>query len=227
MNTGVPDEWRRRYRKQIILRELGLRGQGRIGEGSVLVIGAGGLGGIVSILLVRAGVGRVRIVDSDVVQEENLHRQLLFTEAHAANRIPKAEAAASVLGAINAGVEVEGVVGRVTAHTLPSFLEGMRVVVDATDNWGTRDLINSVGRKTGTRGVHGGILGTSGAVLTVVPDEGPCLRCLYPSLPGPDSPHSPDVVGILNTIPALVGTLQATEALRLLVGEPPRQCWLT
>ncbi|MBN1423609.1 ThiF family adenylyltransferase, partial [Candidatus Fermentibacteria bacterium] len=144
MNDGSQSRWRNRYRKQIILKEIGLVGQGRIMEGSVLVVGAGGLGGIVSILLVRAGVGTVRIVDSDVVEEENLHRQMLFTEADATARVPKAEAAARILREINSTARIEGIVTRATVQTLPELMAGMQVALDATDNFQTRDAINEV-----------------------------------------------------------------------------------
>ncbi|MCU0613348.1 MAG: HesA/MoeB/ThiF family protein, partial [Candidatus Eisenbacteria bacterium] len=203
--------WRSRYRKQIILKGVGLEGQARIMQGSALVVGAGGLGGIVAMLLVRAGVGTVRIVDFDVVEEENLHRQILFTEADASARAPKAEVAAEVLRAVNSGCSIEGVVTRVTTETLPSLLSGMKVVVDATDNFGTRDVINAACLAHRIPWVHGGVLGTAGALMSIVPWEGPCLRCLYPALPEDGSLQTTSAVGIMNTLPALVGALQVTE----------------
>src|SRR5512136_1302183 len=133
VTNGEDGRWRTRYRKQIILKEVGLVGQGKIMQGSALVIGAGGLGGIVSILLVRAVVWTVRVVDSDVVAEDNLHRQLLFTEADVEARAPKAQAAAAALRAINSTVQIEGIVARVNRQTLPDLVHGIRVVIDATD----------------------------------------------------------------------------------------------
>lgn len=208
--------WRVRYRKQILVKEIGLVGQQRIMGGSVLVVGAGGLGGIVSILLVRAGVGKVRIVDSDAVQEENLHRQLLFTEADVRAQALKASAAARALQAMNSRVEVEWVATRATKRELDELLDGMTVAVDATDNFATRDALNAACLSRGIPWVYGGVLGTAGACMTIVPRSGPCLRCLFPTLPDDRSLQTTNTVGVLPTLPAIIGSVQVTEVLRIL-----------
>ena len=222
MTNGENGRWRSRYRKQIILKEVGLVGQGRIMRSSALVVGAGGLGGIVSILLVRAGVGTVRIVDFDVVAEDNLHRQLLFTEADVKAHAPKAQAAAVALRAINSTVQIEGIVARADRQTLPDLVDGIGVVIDAADNFETRDVINDVCLARNVPWIYGGVLGTAGALMAIVPRGGPCLRCLYPILPDDDSLNTTTIVGVLNTLPTLIGSLQVTEALRMLVGEGAR-----
>lgn len=208
--------WEQRYKRQILLKELGLVGQRALMEGRVLVVGVGGLGGTAALLLARAGVGRLRIVDGDVVREEDLHRQLLFTQEHARARTPKVHAAKEVLASINPTVEVEAVFGRASQDSLDPLVTGVDVVVDGTDNFATREIINLTCVRKGIPWVHGGVLGTCGVAMTVVPGRSACFRCLYPVLPDDASIPTTSTVGILPTVPTLVASIQVSQVLNLL-----------
>ncbi len=207
-----------RYARQKVLPEIGARGQERLLASTALVIGCGALGSTQAELLVRAGVGRVRIADRDLVELNNLQRQLLFEESDVAERLPKAEAAARKLRRINSSVVVEPRVLDVTPGNLPSLLEGVTVVIDATDNIETRYLINDACVERGIPWVYGGAVGTSGMVMPIRPGQGPCLRCLFAEPPPPGSLPTCEIAGVLNTAPAVIAALQVTEALKLLTG---------
>ncbi len=184
----------------------------------VLIVGCGGLGGIVASLLVRAGIGALRIADRDVVELDNLHRQLLYTESDVQNRTPKVEAAARVLSQAHSGAIIEALFLEVDSGSIENLVTDVDLLIDATDNLKTRYLINDVCVKTGKPWVYGGIAGTLGMMMTMIPGKGPCFRCLFPEPPDPDSQGRNESAGILNTVPAVVGSLQASEALKLLVG---------
>ncbi len=211
-----------RYARQLGLREIGARGQQKLAESSVLLVGAGALGTHQAELLARAGVGRLRIADRDFVQLDNLHRQSLFDEADAEARWPKAEAAKRRLAEINRDVTVEALVVDVTARNVERLLDGVALALDATDNAETRYLVNDACVKRALPWVYGGAVGTTGAVMSVRPGGGPCLRCVFPDPPPPGTLLTCELRGVLNTLPAMVAALQVTEALRLLVGDPPR-----
>ncbi len=207
-----------RYARQLVLAQIGPHGQARLHQSSVLVVGAGALGSRQAELLARAGVGRLRIADRDFVQLDNLPRQALFDEEDARLGRPKAEAARRRLAQINREVAVEPMVIEVTARNIESLLTGVEVVLDGTDNPETRYLVNDACCKLGIPWIYGGVLGTRGVVLPVRPGVGPCLRCVFPDPPAPGTLATCDRVGVLNTAPALVATLQATAALRWLLG---------
>jgi molybdopterin-synthase adenylyltransferase len=216
-----------RYARQLALPEIGVHGQQKLAESSVLLLGAGALGTHQAELLARAGVGRLRIADRDFVQLDNLHRQSLFDEADAEARWPKAEAARRRLAEINRDVTAEALVVDVTARNVERLLDGVEVVLDATDNAETRYLVNDACIKHAVPWVYGGAVGTTGAVMLVRPGAGPCLRCVFPDAPAPGTLLTCEVRGVLNTVPALVAALQVTEAIRLLVGDAPRATYLT
>jgi len=209
-----------RYLRQELLAELGSAGQERLAAARVLVAGCGALGTNQAQLLARAGVGYLRIVDRDVVELSNLHRQVLFLEEDVAGQLPKAVAAARRLAAANSEVRVEPVVADIGQHTVESLLSGCDLVLDATDNLETRYLINDACVKHRVPWVYGGAIGVQGTVMVVRPGEGPCLRCLLPTPPGPGMLPTCDQLGVLNTAPALVAALQVTEAVKLLAGSP-------
>jgi molybdopterin/thiamine biosynthesis adenylyltransferase len=211
-----------RYSRQTVLKEIGAAGQKRLLDSRVLVVGCGALGCTQAQLLARAGVGTLRLVDRDFVELSNLQRQLLFDEDDVASRLPKAEAAARKLRRVNSAIQIEGLVTDLTPRNALELVASSDIVLDATDNLETRYLLNDASVKLGKPWIYGGAVGSSGVLLPVVPGEGPCLRCLFGEPPPPGTLPTCDLLGVLNTAPALVATLQVTEALRLLLGEPAR-----
>jgi len=209
-----------RYSRHTLLSEIGRAGQDRIGRASVLVVGCGALGTAQAERLVRAGVGRVRVVDRDFVTESNLQRQTLFVDADVAARLPKAAVLAERLLALNPGVVVEGVVDDVNPDTILKLLGGIDLVLDATDNFETRFLLNDACLEAGLPWVYGGVVGTAGMTLNVRPGRGPCLRCLVRDLPPAGALPTCDTAGILNTLPWIVAAVQVTEGLKLLLDDP-------
>jgi len=207
-----------RYARQTQLTEVGAKGQARLMASSVLVLGCGALGSNLASLLTRAGVGRIRVVDRDILELNNLQRQVLFDEGDVAAGLPKAEAAARRLRRINSAVEVEAQVSDATSRNIERMLDGINLLVDGTDNLETRYLLNDVCVKLGMPWIYGGVIGTTGMSMTIVPGEGPCLRCVFPSPPPPGSLPTCETRGILGTLPAAIAAVQATEAIKLLCG---------
>jgi adenylyltransferase/sulfurtransferase len=197
---------------------LGREGQERIVQARALVCGCGALGSVIANTLVRAGVGRVRLVDRDVLELSNLQRQVLFTEADVAAGLPKAVAARNHLAEINSEVEIEAIVDDVDHTNIGRLLDGVDVLLDGTDNFETRFLLNDASVKYGVPWVYGGCLGAEGQTLTILPGETPCLRCLMPEPPAPGTTPTCDSAGILSTIINVIASLQANEALKLLAG---------
>jgi molybdopterin/thiamine biosynthesis adenylyltransferase len=211
-----------RYQRHLSLPEIGVEGQRRLSRATVLVAGCGALGSTQAELLARAGIGTLRLVDHDVVQLGNLQRQALYTEEDVRERRTKVEAAARHLQAINSGVDVEIHCTRLGESNLPALVRGADLVLDGLDNFPSRYLVNDTCVELGVPWVHGGVVGTSGNVLAVVPGRGPCLRCVFPKPPPAGVPPLPETDGLLNTLPHLVASLQVTAALRLLLrGDPP------
>ncbi len=210
-----------RYSRQSILPEIGASGQQALSESTVVVIGCGALGTHSADLLVRAGFGHVRIVDRDLVELSNLQRQMLFDEDDASSGLPKAVAAAKKLMRVNSEVRVEPLVCDVTPNNIEQVIDSASVVLDGTDNFETRYLVNDACVKHGVPWVYAGVIGTEGMTLTVVPGRGPCLRCLNPVPPEPGTLPTCEMAGVLNTAPALLASLQVTEACRLLI-EPEK-----
>jgi adenylyltransferase/sulfurtransferase len=211
-------DWTTRYHRQILLPQIGEEGQKKLGESSVLVVGCGGLGGISSSLLVRAGIGHIRIAERDTVELGNLHRQLLYGETDANDRVSKAYAAEQILRAANSDVKVEAVEIEATDDSMETLLRNIDIVLDGTDNLKTRFTINRACVRLGIPWVYGGVTDTRGMVMTVIPDKGPCLRCVFPEMSDSGEADVANIVGIINTIPAVIGALQVTEAFKLLVG---------
>ncbi len=215
LHMTLPD----RYLRQIRFAPLGEPGQRRLMQGRALVCGCGALGSAVANTLVRAGVGTVRIVDRDVVELGNLHRQLLFDEEDARRGLPKAVAAAARLRAVNATVAVEPIVADVDHTSVEQFCSGVDVIVDGTDNFETRFLLNDVAVCRGLPWIYGGCVGAEGRTMTVVPGCTPCLRCLLPDCPLPGSTPTCDTAGILEPIVGLIAAIEAIEAIKILSGQ--------
>jgi len=212
-----------RYSKQILLKDFGAEGQRKLAGASVLIVGCGALGSVESQLLVRAGVGRVRIVDRDVPEIGNLHRQILFDEDDVQARSPKAEVAGRKLPRANSSVAVETRVMEVTADNIDGLISDVDLVLDATDNFETRYVINDACVKSRKPWIYGGVIATSGMSMTIVPGRGPCLRCLFPNPPEPGTVPTMETEGVLATAPVTVAALEATEAIKLLAGAQPRE----
>jgi adenylyltransferase/sulfurtransferase len=208
-----------RYAKQVLFRGIGVAGQERISAARVAVIGLGALGSVIAEQLCRAGVGALRLVDRDFVELSNLQRQVLYTEADAEARLPKAVAAAERLRAINSEIVIESHVADVTPGNILSLLEGCDLALDATDNLETRFLLNDACIRMGLPWIYGGALGSSGAVLAVQPGQTACLRCLIPQAPAPGTLPNCETDGVLAATTGAVASLQVAQALRLLVGQ--------
>jgi molybdopterin-synthase adenylyltransferase len=207
-----------RYTRQIRFPPLGEDGQRRLAAARALICGCGALGSAVANTLVRAGVGIVRIVDRDFVETSNLARQSLFDEADAAAVRPKAVAAAEKLRAISSSVEIEPIVADVNHANIEPFCEGVDVILDGTDNFETRFLINDAAVKNHLPWIYGGCVGAEGQTMTILPGETPCLRCLMETCPAPGSTATCDTAGILGPIVGLIASIEAMEAIKILSG---------
>jgi molybdopterin/thiamine biosynthesis adenylyltransferase/rhodanese-related sulfurtransferase len=227
-DAGLPTEkpltlsasQKERYRRHLTLPEVGEEGQARLLSSRVLLLGAGGLGSPAALYLAAAGVGTLGVVDGDVVDVSNLQRQVLHTTARAGQ--PKTESAKAALTALNPDVTVVPIQERLTRHNVLDVLRDYDVVVDGGDNFPTRYLLNDACVLLGKPNIHGSVFRFEGQVTSFVPGRGPCYRCLYPAPPPPEDAPSCAEAGVLGVLPGVVGLLQATEALKLLlgVGEP-------
>ncbi len=211
-----------RYSRQMLLPQIGRAGQEKLAAARIGLVGCGALGSVIASHLVRAGIGLLRIIDRDYPEIHNLQRQILFTEEDVARRIPKAEAAAAYLRMVNSRVVVEPVVATIDPDSLPGFAADLDLVVDGTDNFPTRFLINRYAVERGMPWVYGGVVGTTGMSMTIVPGEGPCLRCLVRDLPSREQCPTADVAGVLSTVVAVIGSVEATEAVKLVVDPTAR-----
>jgi sulfur-carrier protein adenylyltransferase/sulfurtransferase len=209
-----------RYARQVTLPQVGVAGQLRLRGARVLVVGAGGLGSPVALYLAAAGVGTLGIVDHDQVELTNLHRQLLHGTADIGR--PKVDSARDRLAQVNPHVQVVPHHLRLTSANAMELLRGYDVVLDGTDNFATRYLINDACVLLGIPNVHGAIFRFDGQVSVFATPDGPCYRCLFPAPPAPGSVADCATAGVLGALPGLVGTIQAVEAIKLLlgIGEP-------
>ncbi len=207
-----------RYHRQVLLPVIGEAGQQRLHRGRVCVLGVGALGTHVAMLLARAGVGFLRLVDRDVLEWTNLQRQVLYEEADVESALPKAVAAARALERVNRDVSIEPVVIDVDATSIVPLIADVDVVVDGSDNFELRYLLNDAALELNKPWIYGGAIGTLGTTFTVIPGETACLRCLFPEPPPAGSVPTCDTAGVLGPAAALVGALQASEAIKLLVG---------
>jgi adenylyltransferase/sulfurtransferase len=217
MANNLSNEEIRRYSRHLILPEFGMAGQRRLKEGSVLLIGTGGLGSPLALYLAAAGVGHIGLVDFDVVDESNLQRQI----AHGTSTIGvrKTESARLRLNDLNPNVEVTTYEEQVTSENAFELMRPYDVIVDGTDNFPTRYLTNDASVMLGKPNVYGSIFRFEGQATVFYPKEdGPCYRCLYPEPPPPGLVPSCAEGGVLGVLPGVIGTIQATEAIKLLAG---------
>jgi len=206
-----------RYSRQTIFSAIGSEGQRRISGSSVVIIGCGALGTVIASSLVRAGVGRVRIVDRDLIEYHNLQRQVLFNEDDIREGLPKATAAERYLKKVNSSIEIEGIVADVNYSNIEKFIGGADVVLDGLDNLETRFLINDACLKHKIPWVHGGAISSSGVTMTIMPHEPPCFRCFTPGSPG-GMVQTCDTAGVIGPAPFIIGSLQSVAAIKILVG---------
>ena len=207
-----------RYARQFRYARLGEEGQRGLSAARVLVCGCGALGSVVADILARAGIGHLRLVDRDYLELHNLQRQVLYSEADVASGLPKAAIAASKLRDINSAIEIEPVVADVTASNIAHLCSGVDVIVDGTDNFETRYLLNEAAQKFNIPWVYGGAIGASGQTMTILPGETACLRCVLPEAPPPGSMPNCDTAGILASASHVVASLEAIEAIKIASG---------
>jgi molybdopterin-synthase adenylyltransferase len=217
MNRGQRDK----YSRQILFAGIGETGQERLLRSSAVLVGCGALGGVAAGLLARAGVGRLRIIDRDFVEPSNLQRQTLFEEADASEALPKAVAAERRLGALNADVEVEPVVADLTPQNAHDLLSGFPLILDGTDNFETRLLLNDAAILLAVPWIYAAAVGSYGVTMTIRPGQSACLACL---LEGGEKQAAAgaeatcDTAGVLNAVASVVASIQAGEAIKLLSG---------
>jgi adenylyltransferase/sulfurtransferase len=209
-----------KYSRQILFAGLGEAGQERLLNSSAVLVGCGALGTASANLLVRSGVGRLRIIDRDFVEPSNLQRQTLFDESDAREALPKAVAAERHLRAINSDVSVEGIVADLTAENAGELLAGFPLVLDGTDNFSTRMLINDVAVSVAIPWIYAAVVASYGVTMTISPGDTPCLACLLevPEKNGFGLDETCDTVGILNAAVGVIASIQAAEAVKVLAG---------
>jgi molybdopterin/thiamine biosynthesis adenylyltransferase/rhodanese-related sulfurtransferase len=212
----LTDAQRARYSRQLLIPEIGQEGQRKLLDARVLLIGAGGLGSPAALYLAAAGVGTLGIVDDDVVDASNLQRQVL----HSSDRVgmPKTESAELTLTALNPEVSVVRHPVRLGADNVEELVAAYDVIVDGTDNFETRYLLNDASVRHRKPVVHGSIYRWDGQVTTFVPFDGPCYRCLYPTQPPEELAPACAVAGVLGVLPGIIGLLQANETVKLVLG---------
>ncbi len=218
-------EARERYSRQILFSGIGEEGQEKLLASSAVLVGCGALGTVTANLLVRAGLGRLAIIDRDFVEASNLQRQTLFEEADAREAIPKAIAAERRLRAINSGVRVEGIVADLTPDNALDLLSGFPLILDGTDNFETRLLLNDAAISLGIPWIYAAAVGSYGVTMTIRPGETACLACLLES----GNNHSAiaaedtcDTVGVLNAAAGVIASIESTEATKFLAGRPEK-----
>jgi adenylyltransferase/sulfurtransferase len=212
------DESLERYSRQMRFAGIGEEGQRRLLHSRVTLCGCGALGTVLANALVRAGVGHLRLVDRDFIETNNLQRQVLFDEHDVAENLPKAEAAARKLAAINSSVPVEPVVTDIDRTNILELVADADLILDGTDNFEIRYLINDTAVKLSKPWIYGGCIGSHGQTMTILPGETPCLRCVFEAAPAPGEAGTCETAGVLSPIVNIVASFQAAEAFKILTG---------
>ena len=208
-----------RYIRQIQIEEFGAKGQEKLRDAAVILVGCGGLGTVISNYLVRAGVGEIIIIDPDTVELDNLQRQVLFDEEDVRLNLPKAEAAARKLRKVNSQVSIKPLTEKLSYVNIESVLTKADLVIDGTDDMGTRFLINDACIKHNIPWVYGGVVATYGTSFTIIPGETPCLRCFIEELPSPADIPKCSEVGVLGSAVSIIASIEVTEGLKILTGQ--------
>ncbi|MBI4187232.1 MAG: ThiF family adenylyltransferase [Chloroflexi bacterium] len=208
-----------RYSRQLIFPGIGEEGQAKLANSFAVIVGCGALGTVIATALVRAGAGKVRIIDRDFIEYHNLQRQVLFDEDDIRHELPKATAAERHLKKVNSSIEIEGIVADVNYTNVEGLISGADVVMDGLDNLETRGLVNDACLKLGIPWVYGSAISSSGMTMTVIPHDTPCFRCISISASEASGAIlTCDTAGVISPAPFVVGSLQTAEALKLLVG---------
>jgi len=208
---------RQRYSRQILFPEIGEKGQERLLQPSAVIAGCGALGSLTAMGLARAGVGHLTIIDRDYVESSNLQRQFLFDEADAADALPKAAAAEKHLRAMNSGIDIRGVIADLDPSNADELLSGAEAILDGTDNFETRYLINDFAVSRGVPWIYAAAVGSYGVTMPVIPQATACLRCVYPEPPAGAQPTC-DTTGILNSVIGVIASLASAAAVKILSG---------
>src|SRR5271154_1492989 len=206
-----------RYSRQVLFGEIGVKGQNQLAESRVVIVGCGATGSALASLLARAGVGTLRIVDRDYVEPSNLQRQMLFDENDARESLPKAIAAARQIARFNSQITVEPLVADLVPANVDSLLGSCDLILDGTDNFETRYLINDYAVKNSVAWIYAAAVGSYALTMNILPGESACLACIFPQSPR-GTVETCETSGILNTAVNLVASIAATEALKFLVG---------
>lgn len=206
-----------RYSRQTLFRPVGKQGQERLQASSVAIIGCGALGATLANNLCRAGIGRLVIADRDYIELNNLQRQILFDEDDITRRLPKAIAAAEKLRRINSDVSIKALVEDINTDGIESLVRDVDLVLDATDNFETRYLLNDVCIKYNRPWIYSAVIASYGVTMNILPGDTPCLRCIFPEMPQPGTSPTCDTAGVLNGIVGAITGVASTEALKILL----------
>lgn len=207
-----------RYSRQILFRGIGAKGQEKLLNSRVLLVGCGALGTSHAEMLARAGVGKIRVVDRDFVEFTNLQRQTLFSETDAKEKLPKAIAAKKRLKKINSDIEIAAIVADVNHSNIENLIKDCDLILDGTDNFQTRYLLNDACVKHSKAWIYGAAVSGYGATMTIFPNQTPCLRCIFEEMPNAGSAPTCDTAGVIMPIISTVSAVQVTEALKILTG---------
>lgn len=207
-----------RYSRQLLFSGIGKQGQQQLHDSRVAIIGCGALGAMQAEMLARAGVGFLRLVDRDFVEASNLHRQIMYEEKDAADRLPKAVAAGARIARINSEIATEAIVKDVNYANIEALIADVDVVLDGTDNFETRFLLNDAAVKLNRPWIYGAAVGAHGVQMTIRPGVTPCLRCVFPEMPAAGTSPTCDTAGVILPIIAVIASYQVTETLKLLTG---------
>src|SRR2546421_2398111 len=206
-----------RYSRQTLFGPIGKEGQERLHASNVTIIGCGALGTVLANNLCRAGIGHLVIADRDYIELNNLQRQILFDEEDIARRLPKAIAAAEKLHRVNSTTKIEALVEDINADGIESLVQNVDLVLDATDNFETRYLINDACVKHGRPWIYSAVIASYGVTMNIIPGDTPCLRCIFPEMPLPGTTPTCDTAGVLNGIVGAIAGIASTEAIKLLL----------
>ena len=208
-----------RFSRQIRFAPFGKEGQENLDSATAVIVGCGALGTVQASLLARAGLGTIRLIDRDYVEESNLQRQLLYTETDACQALPKAEAARRHLLEANSGIRIEAHVSDLNPENADDLLAGAGVILDGTDNFETRLLINDYSVREGIPWIYGAAVASYGIAMPVMPGDSACFRCVYPE-PPPGAQPTCETAGVLGPVTSVIGSFQAMEAMKILSGRP-------
>ena len=208
-----------RYSRQILFSGIGKTGQEKLRSAKIIIIGCGALGTMQAEMLARAGVKNIRIVDRDFIEDSNLQRQIMFEESDVLARLPKAVAANNRIAKINSDIVVDGRVLDVNYTNVEELIQDVDVVLDGTDNFETRYVLNDAAVKWKKPWIYGAVVGAYGVQMTIIPQQTPCLRCIFPEAPAPGTSPTCDTAGVILPIIATIAAYQVTEALKILTGQ--------